>query len=104
MKVDIMTSQYDTWISEEQLWSLNNDELTWFKDECGLSHEDLFRILLRAKKIARELRPNDDLLELTFDTGGAWYIRAERSDTKGWWNICVRRADLSMRRQQAEGR
>jgi hypothetical protein len=102
MKVGIMTSDYDTSISEDELLSLSDEDLAWFKDECSLSHEDLFRILVWAKKIVRELKSNDELLDLTYDTGGAWYIHVDRSDTKGCWHISVRREDQSLVRQQAD--
>jgi hypothetical protein len=95
MKVDIMTWNYDTSIDEEELLSLSDEDLKWFKDECGLTHEDLFRILVGAKKIVRELKPNDELQELTYHDGGDWYIGFDRRDTdgRGRWKIQVWRKD-----------
>jgi hypothetical protein len=99
MKVDIMTEGCDTSIDEEQLLSLNDDDVEWSKKELGLSHEDLFRILVGAKKIVRELKPNDELLDLTYDTNGAWYISFARNDPdgRGRWKINVWREDQTVK-------
>jgi hypothetical protein len=64
----------------------------WFKEEIGLSREDLFRICAKAKEIVQELKPNDELLNLTYDTDGRWYINFARSDTDGRWKIHVFKA------------
>jgi|SRR5215831_4734403 len=99
MKVGIMTSDYDTSISEDELLSLSNEDLAWFKNECGLTHEDLFRILVGAKKIVRELKPTDELQNLTYGDGGDWYIGFDRRDTdgRGHWKIQVWRNDQTIK-------
>jgi hypothetical protein len=99
MKVDIMTWNCDSSINEEELLSLNDDDVEWYKNELGLSHEDLFRILVGAKKIVRELKPNDELLDLTYDTNGAWYISfaPNDSDRRGRWKINVWRKDQTVK-------
>src|SRR5262249_43164067 len=101
MKVSIMTSRYDTWISEELLLSLAREGLTWFKEECGLSREDLVQILVRANEIVRELRPTD-ILELTYDTGGGWYVNGSRSYPEGRLHFDCYREDHTITQQQAD--
>jgi hypothetical protein len=99
MKVDIMTWNCDSSIDEEELLSLNDDDVEWYKNELGLSHEDLFRILVGAKKIAREFKPADDL-ELTYDTEGAWYISFSRNNPDnpgGRWKINFWRNDQTIK-------
>jgi hypothetical protein len=97
MKVDIVTERCDSSIDEEELLSLNDDDVEWYENELGLSHEDLFRILVGAKKIGRELKPTDEILYLTYDTNGAWYISFDRRDTGGRWKIEVWRKDQTVK-------
>jgi hypothetical protein len=88
-KLDIMNWRYDTWISDEQLQSLNEEDLAWFKSEIGLSREDLGRILARAKEIVQGLCLNDEVL-ITYDSDvGNWYIDFSRPDTNGQWKVSV---------------
>jgi hypothetical protein len=85
MDVDIMTHEYDTSISEEQLSSLDDDDYAWFKEKIGLTRDDLFRVVAEAKKILQELKPTDELLGLTYDgDNGAWHIHFKRD---GHWQI-----------------
>jgi hypothetical protein len=99
--VGIMTSDWDTWINEDELPSLEDEDLAWFKDECGLSREDLFRICARAKEIVQELKLHkpDDLFSLTYDTSGSWYIDFIRSEPDGRWRLYFWREDQSVRQQ-----
>jgi len=52
MNIGIMNTDYDTWVSEEDLLSLNNEDVTWFKEEIGLSREDLF-VLSQGRRSSR---------------------------------------------------
>jgi hypothetical protein len=99
--VGIMNSGWDTWISEEDLLSLNDEDRTWFKEELGLSSEDLYLIIARAKELARELKPSD-ILEMTYDTDGGWYIHGTRiyPDTDSRWKFSVYREDQTIIEQQ----
>jgi hypothetical protein len=96
-----MTWNYDAWISEVELPSLNQEELAWFKEECGLSLADLHRVLARAKEIVQELKLHkpDDLFSLTYDTDGAWYIDFTRREPDGRWKAHFWREDQSVRQQ-----
>jgi hypothetical protein len=97
MKVDIMTWNYDTSINEDQLLSLSNEDLAWFKNECGLSHEDLFRILVRAKEIVWEYKLTPSETEkLTYETSGGWYIHFDDD------RDMIYREDQTITRQQAD--
>jgi hypothetical protein len=98
MKIGIMTSECDTWISDEELPSLNQADLTWFKEECRLSREDLHRVLARAKEIAQEykLKPSE-IEKLTYDIDGGWYIHFDDDDRES-----IYREDKSLVRQQAD--
>jgi len=95
--VGIMTSNYDTWIIEDELPSLSVEDLKWFKDKCGLSREDLYRVLARAKEIAQEykLKPSE-IRNLTYDTDGAWYIHFDDD------RETIYREDQTITRQQAD--
>jgi len=75
MEISICASGYDVWISDEENFD-DEEDLAWFKEECdGLSREDLFRILARAKEIAQEYKLTPSEIEkLAYDTGGGWYI------------------------------
>src|SRR5215467_95732 len=97
MKIGIYTWKYDAWISDEELPSLNQEDLTWFKDECGLSLEDLHRLLARAKEIAQEykLTPNETR-HLTYDIDGAWFIHFDDD------REMIYREDQTITQQQAD--
>jgi hypothetical protein len=86
--IHILTSKWDTWIKEEDLPSLDDEDVAWFKDEIGLSLDDLQRICAGAREIARELRPSDELLHLTYEINEAWYITFT---CDGRWEVCLRR-------------
>jgi hypothetical protein len=89
----IMNWRYDTWISDEQLQSLSDADLAWFKSELALSREDLGRIFARATEIVQGLCPNDEVL-LTYDSDcGNWYIDFSRPDTNGQWKVSLYRND-----------
>jgi hypothetical protein len=94
MKIDqlaIMTPDIDTGITEEELPSLADDDLAWWKEETGLSRDDLYRLFTRAKEIGQEFKSNEELLSLTYDTDGGWYIDFIRSDADGRWKIHIYR-------------
>jgi hypothetical protein len=42
--IHILHWRYDTWIKEGDLPSLNDEDVAWFRDEVGLSLDDLHRI------------------------------------------------------------
>lgn len=95
--VGIMNSSLDTWISEEQLVSIDDEELAWFKDALGLSREDLSLIIARANEFERELKPSD-ILDMTYDTDGGWYIHCTRvyPDTDSHWHFRIYRKDQTI--------
>jgi hypothetical protein len=47
--IGIMTPEYDTWINEEDLPSFTDEDIAWFRDEIGLSLDDLRRHLRRGE-------------------------------------------------------
>jgi hypothetical protein len=103
--LNIMTPQWDTAITEEELQSLTDDDLAWWKEEIGLSREDLFRLFARAKEIAQELQSNEELLlGLTYNTNGGWYIDFICSDDDGRWKIHAYKEDGSALIQDAVSR
>jgi hypothetical protein len=85
-----MNSDYDAWISEP----IDGEAVAWFEKEMGLSREGLFQIFARAKSIVQELKPNEELLDLTYDTDlGNWFIQFSRPESNGRWRIYVYRND-----------
>jgi hypothetical protein len=97
-ELHIMTSEYDAWITEDKLLSATDEELGWFKDELGLTREDLHLAFARMKEIKQQLRSDDDILDLTYDTGGGWYIAWSRKDPGGEWHVHIHRKDPAMAR------
>jgi hypothetical protein len=88
--LDFMNSDYDAWISEP----IDDEAVAWFQEKMGLSRESLFQIFARAKSIVQELKPNEDLLDLTYDTNrGNWYIQFSRPDADGRWKVYIYRND-----------
>jgi hypothetical protein len=88
--LDLMNSDYDAWISEP----IDDEDRAWVKEQMGLSQADLSQIFARAKSIVQELKPNEDLLNLTYDTNcGNWYIYFTRPENGGRWRIHVYRND-----------
>ena len=97
MKIGIYTWQYDTSISDEENFD-DEADLAWFKEECGLSREDLFRILARAKEIAQEYKLTPSEIEkLSYDVDGAWFIHFDDDDRESIYH-----EDQTIRRQQAD--
>lgn len=97
MKLELllMSEDYDVGIHEEDLLSLDDENIAWFKENLGLSQDDLLDLCVSATKIEQELKPNDELLQLTYDTdNGNWYIHFHRSqDDKVRWNISIYKKD-----------
>lgn len=90
----------ERWVKEEDLPSLDEEELAWWKNEFGLSLEDLYRLFTRAREI---VQPTDDILYLTYDAGGGWYVSFTRSDPEGRWGAHIWRPDdPTMARQPAK--
>lgn len=87
--IHIITSEWDTWIKEEELPSLNDEDIAWFKNEIGLSLDDLQRICAEAREIVREFKHSDELLHLTYDIDEAWYVTVTYN---GRWELCFRRS------------
>jgi hypothetical protein len=96
MKIGIYTWKYDTWINDEENFD-DEEDLAWFKEECGLSREDLFRILARAKEIAQEykLKPSE-IEKLSYDIDGAWFIHFDDD------REMIYHEDQTITRQQAD--
>jgi hypothetical protein len=91
-KLCFMNSKYDAWING----SLNDADVAWFKEEMGLSREDLFRVFARAKDIVQELRPNDELQGLTYDTDvGNWYLYFDSPVPNGHLHVSIYRKDAA---------
>jgi hypothetical protein len=110
--LDLMNTDYDVWFNEEQLQAFDDEELAWFKEEVGLSCESLFRIFERAKEIVGQFKPNDEFLELTYDTDcGNWYIHFDPpgtdehwptntpTDVNGRWHVCVYRHEEHLKEE-----
>lgn len=89
-KFCISDSGWDVTLSDPPL---DAEDLAWFKEEMGLSRKDLLGIFARAKSIERELKPNDELLDLTYWHPGNWYIEFSRRhpQTNGRWRVYVYR-------------
>jgi hypothetical protein len=89
--IHILHWRYDTWIKEGDLPSLNDEDVAWFRDEVGLSLDDLHRICAGAREIVRELKPSDELLHLTYEVGEAWYIDFVRVNDGIRLEVSIRR-------------
>jgi hypothetical protein len=87
-KVGLITHEWDACITEP----IDDEDVAWFQQELELSREDLLGILAKAKEIEQELKPNDELLDLTYDPDvGNWYITFGNDDAKGQWRVHIYR-------------
>src|ERR1700745_3225293 len=99
LKLGFTNSEWDTWLSEP----INDDDIAWFQQNMSLSREDLSQIFARAKDIVRGLKPNDELLYLSYDTDhGNWYLHFHSSVPNGRLHVSIHRKD-AMTRSRKDG-
>lgn len=97
MEIRCLNWRYDASITEDDL--SNDYALAWCQTEMGLSREDLKRLFARAKEIVAELKATD-ILTLTYDVKGAWFVTFNRKDGDGEWYAHIIREENMIKRHE----
>ena len=103
--LNLMNCNYDAWFNEEDSQSYDDEDFAWFKEEMGLSREELFRTVARAKEIVQHFKPNDEFVDLIYNSDhGDWSIYFNPVDATGRWSVHVCRHEEHLKEEVSKER